>query len=296
MDESRMATLNLLTESSIAILGLGLMGGSLALALRGHCKQIIGVDPDTNAVAFALEHQITDLATMYAHEILPQADVVILAAPVRAIINIIRALPELHPGKAIILDVGSTKSDIVIEMEKLPARFDPVGGHPMCGKEKLTIENAEVSLYQKAIFTLTACQNTSPNARNFANQLTMALGATPFWIDAATHDRWAAATSHFTYLVAAALTLATTMDAAPLAGPGFRSTTRLAATPPSLMVDILSTNRGNVLESLDLFRAELDQIRALLETNDQENLQTYLERCAMRREQITLAESNIESS
>lgn len=166
----------------------------------------------------------------------------------------------------------------------------------MCGKENLTIENAEVSLFQKATFTFSPCQNTSPNARDFANQLATAVGATPFWIDAATHDRWTAATSHFAYLVAAALTLATSVDAAPLAGPGFRSTTRLAATPPRLMLDILSTNRVNIMESLDLFRAELDQIRALLETNDQENLLTYLECCVMRREQITHADSEIEPS
>lgn len=291
-----MASPNLLTDSRIAILGLGLMGGSLALALRGHCAQILGVDPDPDSVAFALEYQITDLATMHAHEILPQADVVILAAPVRAIINLIRSLPELHPGKAIIVDVGSTKSDIVKEMEKLPARFDPVGGHPMCGKEKLALENAEASLFQEATFTFTPCRNTSANARQFANQLALAVGATPFWIDAATHDRWASATSHFTYLVAAALTLATSVDAAPLVGPGFRSTTRLASTPPSLMLDILFTNRENILESLDLFKEQLDQIRTLLETNDQDNLQTLLERCVARREQITLGESGIEPS
>ena len=291
-----MAKLSILTDSSIAILGLGLMGGSLALALRGHCAQIMGVDPNPDAVTFAREHQITDLATKYAHEILPKADVIILAAPVHAIISLIRSLPELHPGKAIIIDVGSTKSDIVIEMEKLPARFDPVGGHPMCGKEKLGFENAEPSLFQEATFALTPCQNTSPNAHHLANQLATAVGATPFWIDAATHDRWTGSTSHFTYLVAAALTLATPVDAAPLAGSGFRSTTRLAATPPSLMLDILSTNRVNILESLDLFREELNQIRTLLETNDQENLQILLERCVKRREHITLGESGIEPS
>jgi prephenate dehydrogenase len=194
------------------------------------------------------------------------------------------------------MDVGSTKSDIVKEMEKLPERFDPVGGHPMCGKEKLTLENAEGSLFQDATFTLTPCQNTSTNARHFANQLAQTIGATPFWIDAATHDRWTAATSHFPYLVTAALTLATPVDAAPLVGPGFRSTTRLAATPPSMMLDILSTNRENILESLDLFKEELDQIRTLLENNDQDHLLTLLKRCVERREQITLGESGIEPS
>ena len=291
-----MAKQNLLTDASVAIMGLGLMGGSIAMALRGKCARIIGVDPDPDAVAFALDHQITDFATIRAQEILPQADVVILAAPVRAIIKLIQALPELLPGKAIILDLGSTKSDIVKEMEKLPPRFDPVGGHPMCGKEKLTIQNAEAGLFQEATFTLTPCQNTSPIARRLANHLVLTVGAIPLWIDAATHDRWTAATSHFSYLAAAALTLATPVEFAPLAGPGFRSTTRIAATPPSLMLDILFTNQANILESLDEFKRELDKIRTLLETNDQENLLSLLEHCVERRDQILNSKDSIISS
>lgn len=281
-----MAKPKLLADSSIAILGLGLMGGSIAMALRGHCTQILAVDPEPATVAYARRHKIVDLIAENPNDVLPQADIVILAAPVGKILKLIEALPKLHPGEAIVIDIGSTKADIVREMQKLPPRFDPLGGHPMCGKENLSIKNADASLFQNATFAFTSCENTSQNAHQFAEQLAQALGANPLWIDAETHDRWTAATSHFPYLAATALTLSTPTAAAPLAGPGFRSTTRLAATPATIMLDILATNQINIIETLDQFKEQLDQIRTLLLTNDLESLQIILERSVNHRHQI----------
>ena len=253
----------LLTDSRIAIVGLGLMGGSLALALKEHCAQIIAVDSDPDTVVYARKHKIVDQIAESPDRILPQADIVLLAAPVRGILELIHTLPKLHPGEAIVIDIGSTKVDIIKEMQKLPPRFDPIGGHPMCGKEKLSIENAEACLFQNATFAFTPCENTSNNAQQFAEQVARSIGATPFWIDAETHDRWTAATSHFPYLAAAALTLSTPAAAAPLAGPGFRSSTRLAATPASVMLDILATNQINIIEALDQFQEQIQSITGL---------------------------------
>lgn len=290
-----MSNPQLLADSRIAILGLGLMGGSLAMALKGHCKQILGVDPNPAAVAYARKHNIVDIVAENPYDILPRADIVILAAPVGAILKLIRSLPELHPGEAIVLDIGSTKAVIVSEMEKLPSRFDPLGGHPMCGKEKLSLTNAEEGLFQEATFAFTPCENTSNNAYQFAEQLSKAIGATSLWLEADTHDLWTAATSHFPYLVATALTLTTPMDSAPLVGTGFKSTTRIAATPASLMLDIIATNQINIIESLDLFMDQIDQIRALLRTNDLESLKIILEQSALHHEQILPGRSRIES-
>lgn len=273
----------LLADSRIAIIGLGLMGGSLAMALKGECAQIYGVDNDPATVVLAKEYLLTDSVALDPREILPHADVVILAAPVHEILSLIQALPTLHPGKAIVLDLGSTKSDIVMAMDQLPSRFDPLGGHPMCGKEALSLNNAEASLYEGAAFAFTPCAHTSKNARALANQIARAIGATPLWIDADTHDRWAAATSHLPYLIAATLALATPLECTPLVGPGYRSTTRLAATPASMMSDILATNRLNILASLEQYRDQLDEISALLQSNDMESLLSLMEDSANRR-------------
>jgi prephenate dehydrogenase len=150
-----------LGEARVCILGLGLMGGSLAMALRDRCALLLGVDPDEQVLAQALERGIVERASSDAGVLLPESDLVILAAPVRSILRLLELLPELHPGRAVVLDLGSTKTQIVKAMADLPERFDPVGGHPMCGKEKTSLTNAESGLFNRAPFALTALSRSS---------------------------------------------------------------------------------------------------------------------------------------
>jgi prephenate dehydrogenase len=276
MDEPDFFPAPPLQEAVIAILGLGLMGGSLALALRGRCAALIGVDPDPQAVDLALAQRVVDRASVSPHGLLSQADLVILAAPVGAILSLLSALPDLHAGTAVVLDLGSTKSEILHAMRALPSRFDPLGGHPMCGKEKASLAYAEAGLYRDAPFALTPLERTTPRARSLAEQLVQAVGARPLWIDAKTHDRWVAATSHMPYLLANTLAAVTPLEAGPLVGPGFRSTTRLAPASLTMMVDILTTNRENILECVQRFRQTLDTIEHGLNAGDLESLRAQL--------------------
>ncbi len=253
----------------VAIVGLGLMGGSLALALRGRCAALLGVDPDPRVTALALEQGMVDQAAQDPQALLPQADLVILAAPVRAILDLLAQLPLLHPGAPVVLDVGSTKRQVVAAMQALPERFDPLGGHPMCGKEHASIRYAEAGLYHQAPFALVRLERTTPHACALAEHLVAAVGARSLWLDAETHDRWVAATSHLPYLVANALAAATPLEARPLAGPGLRSTTRLAGSSLSMMGDILSTNQDQVLAALGCFRQALDEIEQALNSSAQ---------------------------
>ena len=243
-----------LSSSRIAIAGLGLMGGSLALALRDRCRSLLAYDPDQDAIAHALQNNIVDQASTNPVEILPLADVVVLAAPLKAILDLIQELPSFHPGSPIVFDLGSTKVEVIQAMDGLPSRFDPFGGHPMCGKETGGLRYADPSIFQGAAFAFTALQRTSSRARSFAEHLAAAIGSQPLWIDPETHDQWTAATSHLPYLIASALSSSTPLETAPLIGTGFRSTTRIAAAPASTMLDVLDTNRSNVLESLHRFR------------------------------------------
>jgi prephenate dehydrogenase len=271
----------------LAILGLGLMGGSLALALKGKCAAVLGIDPDPQVVELARQQHIVDLATVKPTELLPQADVIVLAAPVNAIIGLLQDLPQLHHGSPIVIDLGSTKVKIMETMQNLPERFDPLGGHPMCGKEVSGLANADARLFQGATFAFTPSLRTSDYARQFAEWLAASIGACPLWIDAATHDRWVAATSHVPYLVANALAGITPAETAPLAGPGFRSTTRLAVTPPGMMMDVLMTNQAAILDGLRSFRVHLERVERLLAQGDFDALQELLGEGARRKQVIS---------
>ncbi len=254
-----------LSASRVALWGLGLMGGSLAMALKGHCARIDGIDADPETVALAQEWGVVERGSTRPEDVLPNADLVILATPVRVILAQLADLPRLHPGQAVVMDLGSTKQAIMAAMAALPDRFDPLGGHPMSGKEKSSLRYAEASVYRGAPFALTALPRTSQRARQLGEELVRAVQARPLWIDPAQHDRWVAATSHLPYLLSSALARCTPPEAAPLVGSGFRSTARLAGSSTRMMADILATNRQNIRAALARFRSELDQYDALLE-------------------------------
>jgi prephenate dehydrogenase len=270
-------------RATVVIAGLGMMGGSLALALRGKCASLLGLDTDPEAVSLALQMNTVDSASTAPAELIPRADCIVLATPVLQIIRLLESIPDLHPNGAIVIDLGSTKALIVESMAKLPPRFDPIGGHPMCGKEKGGLAHAEASLFQGATFAFTPLTRTSTRARSAANELAGILGAIPFWVDPAVHDRWAAATSHLPYLAACALAAVVQPESAPLAGPGYRGATRLAESPLGMMTDILVSNLQNVIGSLRDYRHELERIETLLAAGDLAGLQERLSRSAEQR-------------
>ena len=272
------------TQSRIAIVGLGLMGGSLALALQGRCKQVLGIDRDKATIALALERGAVDIAHTDPGVILPQADIIILALPVRVILETIQHLPQYHPGPAVVMDLGSTKVEILAAMSELPATFDPVGGHPMCGKETSGFKNADPKMYLDAPFALTPLERTSARARKVAEILVMAVGALPIWLDPEIHDTWVASTSHLPYLLAVALACTTPPEAAPLVGPGFRDVSRLAGSNREMMVDILTTNNEQVLKVVGRFRGWFGEIEDAIQAGDRAALMDLLERASHQRD------------
>jgi len=233
------------------------MGGSMALALKGKCAAIYGTSRDPTTRELALRQNIVDLADGDPANLLPLADLVILSTPVPAILDFIERLPDLTPNPCIVIDLGSTKRAIVEKMAFLPERFDPIGGHPICGKEKLGLEQAERTLYYAAPFLLTPLPRTTARARAAAWQIIDALGARGSILDPVEHDRILASTSHLPFLLSSVLALVTPPDVAPYVGPGFRSASRLAGTPASMMLGIIQTNRQNLLASLSAVQDEI---------------------------------------
>ena len=277
---------DLLSTARVGILGLGLMGGSLALGLHGKCRQLIGVDPDPEALLLAESRGACDRLAARPETVLPACDVVILAAPVRTIMRLLGNLPRVHPGNPIVFDLGSSKVEILGAMQSLPVRFDPLGGHPMCGKENSGMAAADPEIFRQRPFVFTRLERTSVRACHVAEQIALAVGAVPRWMDAETHDRWVSATSHLPYLAACALARSTPLEVAPLAGPGFTSTTRVAGTPSSVMLDVLFTNRSNLLDGLKELRRQLDLLENSLDKQDTGALELLLDAARERREKL----------
>jgi prephenate dehydrogenase len=279
---------------SICIVGLGLMGGSLALALRvdsasdifpiGH---IAGVSRrqatlDAALAAGAVDAATTDLAAGVA-----EADLIVLAAPVR---TILRLLPEVgrhaRPG-ALVMDMGSSKAQICATMADLPAGLQPVGAHPMCGKETAGFAAADAELYRGRPFVLCPLARTAPAALDTVRALAAAVGGRPLVIAPAAHDRAVAAISHLPYAVAISLVAAVEASGDPLAwalaASGFRDTTRVAASDVDMMLDILLTNRPAVLDWVDAFAGQLTALRDALAAEDEAALRTRLAAAQARR-------------
>ena len=125
-------------------------------------RAISGIDPHQATLELALSQHIVDFADCDPAKLLPEADLVILAAPVPAILTLLEQLPRFTSNRCIVMDLGSSKRLIVEAMSRLPERFDPIGGHPICGKEKLSLANAERTLYYAAPFLLTPLERTTP--------------------------------------------------------------------------------------------------------------------------------------
>ena len=271
-----------LSEANVAIIGLGLMGGSMAIALHGHCRQLTGLDIDTDILTLAQRMGVVDSVSNDPQAALADADLVILACPVPAILTWLACLPQFVQKPCVVLDLGSSKRAILTAMQTLPLNFDPIGAHPICGKETLSLRSAESDLYKDALFVITPLQRSGLDANQAAKQLVKVLEARMVLEDAMQHDAALAATSHLPYLISSALALATPPETGRFVGPGFRSTARLAGTPASMMLGVLETNRDQVLERLKDFQSALDQLEHALERDDMPALQTLLDSAQSR--------------
>ena len=260
----------------VAILGLGLMGGSLGLALQadGLADAVVGYDAAPAHADEALARGLVGAIAATPVATVAGADLVVFAVPVLAIQPLMRSVaPALAPD-AILTDVGSVKAPVVAWAEATlprPGRF--VGGHPMAGRERSGPGAAVATLFRGARWPLTPIPATEPAALARIRALVVALGAEPQTLAPDEHDRLVAGASHLPLLAATALmqTLATSPDwpgVAQLAAGGFRDTTRVAAGDPTMARDICLTNRAPILARLDAYLETLHQLRAAVERED----------------------------
>jgi prephenate dehydrogenase len=271
-----------LPNAQVTIVGLGLMGASLAGALRNKCRRVIGVARRAESIEIALARGFIDSGTTDVAEGVREADVVVLATPVRVILRQLSEIAPLLPEECLLMDLGSTKGRIAAEMARLPGHVQPLGGHPMCGKEKSGIEVADSALYKGCTFILSPLERTSDEALSLGRALAEAVGAVPLVLEPERQDSLVAIVSHLPYLLACALVA--TADATTSQDPaawevvatGFRSTSRLAGSDVTMMIDILLTNREEVLEALDAYQDRLHDVIRLVEDGDEEKMHAVL--------------------
>jgi prephenate dehydrogenase len=280
-----------LKNSKITIVGLGLMGGSLGLALIENqvCREVVGLVRRQAAVTEALELGVVHEATLDPAKALQDADLVVFSTPIRTILWQIDEYGPYYKTGAIITDMGSTKQEIVQVMARLRDDVYPVGSHPMCGKELAGMAAAEAKLYRHAPWVVTPLSRSNPQATETVQYMARGIGARPLVLTPHRHDKLVATISHLPYTLAASLVLAAQEIAADdpavwdVAASGFRDTSRVAASDVTMMLDILLTNQGAVSKLIALARQQLDQFALAIADGDEAGLQDLMERAARQR-------------
>jgi prephenate dehydrogenase len=268
----------------VALIGTGLIGGSIGIALREKrlVEEVVGYDLDSETNLQAVMRGAVDSAAGSAPEAVRKADLVILAVPVMSTIELLKEIiPSLSKG-AIITDVGSTKARIMASAEQiLPPGCHFIGGHPMAGSEESGIRGADPALLENAIYVLTPGPDVPGEITGRLSRMFEEAGAQPIILDPLGHDRAVAMVSHLPHITAAALVQSASGEKdiellRTLAAGGFRDSTRIALGNPEVWRDICISNRWALLAALKSFKASLDSLEKYLTKPDSEAVREYL--------------------
>jgi prephenate dehydrogenase len=259
----------------VAVLGVGLIGGSIGLAARRRLDaEVAGFDPDPANLERALELGALDAGAATIAEAVAGADVVFCAAPVGALPGIVGEALAATGEDAVVTDVGSTKRELIEGLAATGDDFRFIGGHPLAGAETAGVENARAELLEGARWYLTPTERSSGLHYDRLQRTVADLGARPQAIDPATHDRVMATVSHVPHVLAnalvgeAAAALSEVHERLPEVGTSFRDTTRVAGANPSIWGDIFATNREAVADGIDAIGERLRQAAELIRAGD----------------------------
>jgi prephenate dehydrogenase len=263
----------------LGILGLGAIGGSLARqAKAAGIPQVLGWSPEPAERVAAVQQGALDDAPHAAAEVAGRVELLILAAPPAANLDLLERLaPRLSPG-CLITDVGSVKRAVVAKAEALGLGTRFAGSHPLAGTERSGFDAARADLFQGAVVYVTPATGGQDAAREVAHFWESVCGAHPVVLDAAAHDAQLAVTSHLPQIVASLLGvyLSRHLPSGAALGPGARDTTRLAASEPRMWTEILLLNRDEVLPVLRGLEEPLGELQRALESGDEEAVQEWL--------------------
>jgi prephenate dehydrogenase len=277
----------------LTLVGLGLLGGSLAKAARAQAlaREIVAVGRHLDRLRPALAEGAVDRVTTDLAAAVAGADLCVLCTPVATLTGLLPAVWQAAPETCVITDVGSTKGRIVAEAERLalsrPLHF--VGSHPMAGSEQSGYAAARADLFRGALVIVTPRDGASAEPVKRVTEMWEALGARVLTMDSRTHDRAVAAVSHMPHLVADAL-MAAVLGSDPrfleVAGPGFRDTTRIAAASPQVWREIFQDNRDALREAVSAFRLALDELERLVTSGADAAIEAELDRIRRARQAL----------
>lgn len=255
-----------------AVIGLGLIGGSLAAALKSAYDDVVGWDRDAVALESALAAGLIDGAATTLYEAVAGADLVVLATFIEGIVDILQDVGGILKPGAMVIDTGSTKLTVVNAMNSLPEHVNAIGGHPMTGKRTADVDYATPQIFQDTLFVLTPTQRTTPEMLEAMQSLVVSIGAIPIVMEASQHDKLVALISHLAPIIPLALLTAAQAEnddrVWTLAAGSFREMTRLASEDLGFWLDVIKTNNRGIPAAIRAVTSQLDRLAALIETDD----------------------------
>ncbi|MCA9006140.1 MAG: prephenate dehydrogenase [Planctomycetaceae bacterium] len=265
---------------TIGVIGVGLLGGSIAAAARQRnlAETILGAGRNPSRMRAAQQAGLLDRGTTNIAETAAQSDLVIVCTPVNQIVQFIQTVAQNSRPGTIITDVGSTKQKIFKQLKgTLPAGVTFVASHPLAGSEKSGFEFSDQNLFQDRPCVITPEESVPAEAVSRVRQFWEALGMHVLQTTPEQHDLILAETSHLPHVVASALAATLAAENTRYTSTGFRDTTRIAGGDPALWIEILLSNRDAIVTSLDKYAQSLQQFRDAIQNNDEKHLRQLLE-------------------
>lgn len=276
---------------TITIIGVGLIGGSIGLAIRNKklASRVIGVGRNQSSITEAKQRGAIDVATLDIKRGVGKSDLVIIATPVNKVIEIAREVVKHLPPGAILTDVASTKTDIVTKIEGFaPSYIHYVGTHPMAGSEKKGIKFASPSMFNNTNCIITVSIDTHKKALSKIKKFWERLGSKVLVMSPDLHDKVVATVSHIPHLVATCL-VRNGEDFLSSAGGSFKDVTRVALSNPEMWSYIFVQNKKNILKNIDKIIWDLKQLSNLIVNDNEQELRNILEEVRSKREKLNEA-------
>ena len=275
--------------NSIAIVGVGLLGGSIGLAVRARrlAREVVGIGRRQSSLNKAKRCGAISRGTLNLARGVAEADLVIVATPLATVARqVLAAAENVRPG-TLITDVGSTKVEIVTELKgRMPRDVHFIGSHPLAGGEQGGVEHAQADLFEGRPVIVTPGRGDAAEPRNRLNEFWSGLGGDVIEMTPQRHDRAVATTSHLTHLVASALAAATSDDDLPLTSTGWFDTTRVAAGDVELWQQIVASNQAPIAKSLAQFEKIIGKLRQAVERGDRRQLGRILSEAKRKRDAV----------
>ena len=280
---------------SVTIIGLGVIGGSLAKALRriDEIEEITGIDTNEDSLDKALAEGVLDRAFTIIDKNIHNSDLVFVCTPINRIIDYIEKLINIVKPSCIITDTGSIKGELVQTIESSTGQINFIGGHPMCGSEKSGYEASRRHLFENAYYILTPTNKTLDKTIEFMEKIIIAIGGIPVIINSKMHDTVTGAISHVPHVISAALVnLVQEMDykekyMQKLAAGGFKDITRIASAKPEMWQNIAISNKDQIKNILRHFSEKVNQFIILLDNNNSQDIYDFFDSAKRYRDSFT---------